>query len=399
MIGVPLGLPGFQILGQALTTEGTLEVTIISNVDRAVCPRCGRVSPKQHDCRQRRKRDVSLGEHRVVLVLCKRRFCCLACGRSFTEPDAICGWRRRTTVRLREEVGKQACSRSITHVAVEQEVGPRFVQTCLESVAQTRLAKQGHTLDEERPLPTPRFLGIDEFARRKGQRYDTLVCDLEGRRVLEVAAGRTHAQVCSVLERLDEPDRVEAVSMDMSLVFREAVRLCLPRARIVADHFHVVQHVGKALGKVVRRAAASQAGRAALKGRSHLFLRPQEPLTPEEESTRSELAAAFPEVHIAWQHKEALRHWYAHATAATAAAELDLWLATVEREGPADLREALAAFRTWRIEILAFFHFLPTRISKGFVEGKNNRTKALMRQAYGYRNRRHLRLRILLGAA
>jgi transposase len=30
------------------------------------------------------------------------------------------------------------------------------------------------------------------------------------------------------------------------------------------------------------------------------------------------------------------------------------------------------------------------------VEGKNNRTKALMRQAYGYRNRQHLRLRILL---
>jgi hypothetical protein len=28
------------------------------------------------------------------------------------------------------------------------------------------------------------------------------------------------------------------------------------------------------------------------------------------------------------------------------------------------------------------------------VEGKNNRTKALMRQGYGYRNRRHLRLRI-----
>jgi transposase len=43
--------------------------------------------------------------------------------------------------------------------------------------------------------------------------------------------------------------------------------------------------------------------------------------------------------------------------------------------------------------------FLPTRLSNGFVEGKNNRTKALMRQGYGYRNRRHLRLRILLEVA
>ncbi len=52
-----------------------------------------------------------------------------------------------------------------------------------------------------------------------------------------------------------------------------------------------------------------------------------------------------------------------------------------------------------RREILAFFDFLPTRLSNGFVEGKNNRTKALMCQGYGYRNRRHLRLRILLEVA
>jgi len=63
------------------------------------------------------------------------------------------------------------------------------------------------------------------------------------------------------------------------------------------------------------------------------------------------------------------------------------------------LRKALSAFRNWRQEILAFFDFLPTRLSNGEVSGKNNRTKALMRQGYGYRNRRHLRLRILLEVA
>jgi len=66
---------------------------------------------------------------------------------------------------------------------------------------------------------------------------------------------------------------------------------------------------------------------------------------------------------------------------------------------PKELRKALSAFRDWRQEMLAFFDFLPTRLSNGFVEGKNNRTKALMRQGYGYRNRRHLRLRILLEMA
>ncbi|WP_201381980.1 transposase [Ktedonobacter sp. SOSP1-52] len=46
---------------------------------------------------------------------------------------------------------------------------------------------------------------------------------------------------------------------------------------------------------------------------------------------------------------------------------------------------------------LGLFPFLPRRISNGFVEGKNNRTKAMMRQAYGYHNLGNLRLRILVG--
>ncbi len=59
------------------------------------------------------------------------------------------------------------------------------------------------------------------------------------------------------------------------------------------------------------------------------------------------------------------------------------------------LWEEASFFRNWREEIVAFFDFLPTRLSNGFEEGMNNRTKALLRQAYGYRNRLHVRLRIL----
>lgn len=188
---IPLGLPGFHVLSQRLTEEGAVEVTISSSADRGTCPHCGRVSPKQHDRRLRRKRDVSLAGRQVSLLLVKRRFWCLTCRRSFTEADTICGWRRRTTERLRQSIGTQACSRPIAHVAMEFDVGPRLVQSCLETIAGVRLSKQGRTLEAQAPLPTPRFLGIDDFARRKGQHYATLLCDLEARRVLDVVIGRT----------------------------------------------------------------------------------------------------------------------------------------------------------------------------------------------------------------
>ena len=398
-IVVPLELAEFHILRQEVQRDGSIEVEVIGINERAYCPHCGRICIKVHDTRLRRKRDRSLRDHAVVLVVHKRRFKCWSCRRNFTEPDQACGRYRRTTVRLREHIGQQARLQPIAHVAKAFEVGPRFVQACLETVAEPELAKRGLSVQESEKLPTPRYLGIDEYARRKGHRYDTILFDLEGRKVLEVSAGRKKEEVVSLLERLDKCEAVEAVSMDMSSPFREAVQLCLPQARIVADHFHVIQHVGKALNKVIGRCAKKEPGKQALEGQRHLFLRNRENLSAEEEQSRATLAARFPEIAAAWHLKEALRTWYATASATTAQAGLDAWIASVKDDGPAEMRKALSAFRNWRREILAFFDFLPTRLSNGFVEGKNNRTKALMRQGYGYRKRRHLRLRILLEVA
>jgi transposase len=265
-IVVPLELEGLRILKQAVQADGTIEVEVIGTNERAPCPHCGKVSVKQHDKRLRRKRDVPLRGHLVEVLLHKRRFWCSVCRKAFTESDSACGRRKRTTMRLREEIGKQACSRPIMHVASAYEVGPRFVQACLETVASAELTKRGLSLDESGKLPTPRFLGIDEFARRKGHRYDTLLCDLEGRKVLEVSAGRKKEEVVGLLERLTNCDGVEAVSMDMSSPFREAVQLCLPHARIVADHFHVIQRGNLAVNKVIGRFAKKEEGKKAEDG-------------------------------------------------------------------------------------------------------------------------------------
>ena len=109
--------------------------------------------------------------------------------------------------------------------------------------------------------------------------------------------------------------------------------------------------------------------------------------TEKEAQDREKIGDRLPNLEKAWQLKEALRSWYATATVTDAASRLDAWIKQVQEEGPDALRDALSPFRNWRQEILAFLHFLPIRVSNGFVEGKNNRTKAIMRQAYGYRNR------------
>ena len=398
-MSVPLDLPELKIVHQPLQHDGGIEVHVIATTKRATCPICGTVCVKIHDTRGRVKRDIALRGYQVYLVLYKRRFRCMACRRTFTEPDSACGRYKRTTKRFRDDLAKQAEKLPMAQIAEQAEVGPRFVQECFQAWGEEHCAKEGRTLDETAKLPTPSFLGIDEFARRKGHHYDTILCDLEHHKVLEVSEGRKQEEVVKLLERLSHPEAVKAVSMDMSASFRPAVQLCLPKAQIVVDHFHVIQHVMKAFKKIVSSWAHKKEGKPLLQGKQHLFLMAKEDLTEEQAQDRSQIGEALPSLEVAWQLKEALRNWYATATAATAATGLDAWIEQVKQSGLDHLRKALSAFTNWRQEILAFFQFLPTRISNGFVEGKNNRTKALMRQGYGYRNRQHLRLRILLGNA
>jgi transposase len=85
-IVVALGLPQLKILEQRELAD-SFEVTVIYGRQGAACPRCGVVTAKEQD---RRLRDKT-----VYLVLMKRRFRCLWCGKEFTEPDEFSVRKRR----------------------------------------------------------------------------------------------------------------------------------------------------------------------------------------------------------------------------------------------------------------------------------------------------------------
>jgi transposase len=189
-IVVPLELEGLRIFRQEAQGDGKLRVEVIATEKRATCPHCGTVCVKQHDVRPRAKRDVPLRGHLVELVLYKRRFWCIRCRKAFTESDSACGRYKPTTCGCVRRLASKPVLVPSRMWASPYEVGSRFVQACLEGVASGQLAKRGLSLEEGARLPTPRFLGLDEFARRKGHRYDTILCDLDGRHVLEVSAGR-----------------------------------------------------------------------------------------------------------------------------------------------------------------------------------------------------------------
>jgi transposase len=84
-----------------------------------------------------------------------------------------------------------------------------------------------------------RIIGIDDCAWRKGQRYGTLICDLERRRVIDLLADREPATVEAWLRAHPQ---VEVVARDRNGGYGSAITKALPEAIQVADRWHLQEN-------------------------------------------------------------------------------------------------------------------------------------------------------------
>ena len=386
-IAVALGLPELMILGQT-ELKDHFEVTVRYRVEKVACPHCGSMMVRKHASTFQRKKDRKLRDKIVILTLEKRRFRCLSCGKVFTEPDEIFCPRRRSTKRLRKYLGERASHQVISRVAKEEGVSESLVRRSFTEEAALELG-----VDEGKPKAS-RVIGLDEFSVKK-RMFDTTISDIEGRKVLGIVEGCGKSKLERYFTALSDPEIVEVVVMDMHEPFRQAVQMCLPKANIVVDKFHVIVHVNQALDKV-RTKLQNREGKGKrwlLFHSRYLLLRKAESLNDEEKIRLGHLFSYYPELAVAWRLKEGLREWYRSSSRAEAEASLYQWEESVRKSGFKEFRAVLSIFRNWRNEILNYFNH---RVTNGFVEGKNNRIKVIKRMAYGYRNVDNLRRRILL---
>ncbi len=89
-----------------------------------------------------------------------------------------------------------------------------------------------------------RVIGIDDWAWRKGQRYGTILVDLEGRRVADLLPERSAEQVARWLQ---QHATVEIVSRDRFGLYAQAAQQGAPQARQVADRFHLLLNLREAV--------------------------------------------------------------------------------------------------------------------------------------------------------
>jgi transposase len=240
-----LDCPGVRITDLAISADA-VTVHAESTATTSACPRCGVLATRAHSRYARAITDLPVHGRRTTLVVAAHRFFCdhPGCPRSvFCERlPQLAAPHARTT-------GPLAESHRAIGFALGGEAGARLARRLAVPTSPDTLLRRVKAAPDE-SLPPVRYLGIDDWATRRGQHYGTILIDLERRRVVGILPGRDGV---ALKKWLEEHPGVEVITRDRWAASAQAANEGAPKAKRVADRWHLLKNLREAVERVLDR--------------------------------------------------------------------------------------------------------------------------------------------------
>lgn len=223
-------------------------ITVVAQSSKpfGICPLCQSISSSPHSYYVRQIADLPWHSVSVHIQLNARKFRCrneLCQRKIFCErlPKVVESYGRKT-IRLQGVfavlafvLGGEAGAKTAGKIGLKTSG-----DTLLRRIR--RISKSHHK--------SVKILGVDDFAFRRGERYGTILVDLEKRQPIDLLPDREAATLAEWLKKHRE---IEVISRDRASGYASASKEGAPQAVQVADRFHLLKNLLDALEKFLSR--------------------------------------------------------------------------------------------------------------------------------------------------
>ena len=239
---IPFELAGF-VIDAIQENEDHLVIRAHSTTIQAPCPDCGVVTQCIHSAHHRQPHDLPSSGRGVRLHLRVPRFRCMNehCPRcTFVERiPAVVAFHAQRTHRLRETL-------KVVVLETGAEAGSRICQHLKMATSADTLLRMARTIPVAEQS-TPRVLGVDDWALKKGRRYGTILVDLERQCPVDLLPERS----ADALEQwLKDHPGVEVISRDRGDDYIQGASRGAPEALQIADRWHLLRNWTEALQRM-----------------------------------------------------------------------------------------------------------------------------------------------------
>lgn len=228
-------------------------------------------------------------------------------------------------------------------------------------------------------------IGVDETSLAKGHNYISMFVDLEKRRTIFVAEGKSSETVKQFKKDFTEHSgnvlQITDVSCDMSPAFIKGVKENLPNAEITFDKFHVLKIINEAVDKVRREEVKDN---PILSGKRYIFLKNEINLTVKQRQEKQELM--LHEINLksmdALNMRETFQQIYHTQSDLEFVGLLTKWYEWVSNSGLEPMKKVAEMVKNHWDGIVKW---KTSQINNGILEGLNSVIQAAKRKARGYK--------------
>jgi transposase len=364
--------------------ELSLEVEMRPRANgRPICSGCGKTRPGYDQATiPRRFEFVPLWMISVVFTYCMRRVNCPTCGIKVERVPWADG-KRPMTIEYKWFLARWARRMCWKEVSETFRVSWDRVYDAVKQAVSWGL--------QHRDLDDVESVGVDEVQWQKGQRYQTVVYQLDEdrKRLLWIGPDRTAKTLLRFFRFLgkERTARIQFICSDMWQAYIKVIAKKASQAVHVLDRFHIMQKMSKALDKV--RAAEVKQLREdgyepVLTGARWLLLKHPKNQTDRQAAKLAEILQYNLKSVRSHLMKEDFQQFWEYASPTWAGKFLDQWCMRAMRSKIEPMKSMARTLRRKRDLILNWF-VADGKLSSGIVEGFNNKLKLITRKSYGFR--------------